>query len=244
VPRCSQERMPTDRASTDVNEPSEPAETNPTGASLAPETPALHPRTRTCPWDPRLSHPTDEDLSAGTPALHPTDEDLSAGTPGPPPTDEDLSAGPRRGRRAEQCLRPRLRGSRFALGGLRHSRTAGNDRRARGRAALARLREASGWPYSLHLALIFGGYMDPKYVFQSADGSRPKQDQPAQDFTYLDTPFTLPPKPIIKSASYAAALNRQTDDGGDEKKRLRRRPRQHPQRRLRSSATTQPAVAA
>ena len=32
-------------------------------------------------------HPTDEDLSAGTPDLHPTDEDLSAGTPdfGHPP---------------------------------------------------------------------------------------------------------------------------------------------------------------
>ena len=26
-------------------------------------------------------HPTDEDLSAGTPTNHPTDEDLSAGTP-------------------------------------------------------------------------------------------------------------------------------------------------------------------
>ena len=30
---------------------------------------------------PRFAHPTDEDLSAGTPVLHPTDEDLSAGTP-------------------------------------------------------------------------------------------------------------------------------------------------------------------
>jgi folate-binding protein YgfZ len=39
------------------------------------------------------SHPTDEDLSAGTPASHPTDEDLSAGTPASHPTDEDLSAG-------------------------------------------------------------------------------------------------------------------------------------------------------
>ena len=38
-------------------------------------------------------HPTDEDLSAGTPVLHPTDEDLSAGTPVLHPTDEDLSAG-------------------------------------------------------------------------------------------------------------------------------------------------------
>jgi hypothetical protein len=41
----------------------------------------------------RSLHPTDEDLSAGTPVLHPTDEDLSAGTPVLHPTDEDLSAG-------------------------------------------------------------------------------------------------------------------------------------------------------
>jgi competence protein ComEC len=41
----------------------------------------------------QASHPTDEDLSAGTPAFHPTDEDLSAGTPAFHPSDEDLSAG-------------------------------------------------------------------------------------------------------------------------------------------------------
>jgi hypothetical protein len=29
----------------------------------------------------RSLHPTDEDLSVGTPTLHPTDEDLSVGTP-------------------------------------------------------------------------------------------------------------------------------------------------------------------
>ena len=38
-------------------------------------------------------HPTDEDLSEGTPAIHPTDEDLSEGTPAIHPTDEDLSEG-------------------------------------------------------------------------------------------------------------------------------------------------------
>ena len=38
-------------------------------------------------------HPTDNDLSAGTPVLHPTDNDLSAGTPVLHPTDDDLSAG-------------------------------------------------------------------------------------------------------------------------------------------------------
>jgi len=43
------------------------------------------PPTKTCRRGPRVSHPTDEDLSAGTPVLHPTDEDLSAGTPVLPP---------------------------------------------------------------------------------------------------------------------------------------------------------------
>jgi hypothetical protein len=38
-------------------------------------------------------HPTDEDLSLGTPVLHPTDEDLSLGTPVLHPSDEDLSLG-------------------------------------------------------------------------------------------------------------------------------------------------------
>jgi hypothetical protein len=41
----------------------------------------------------RSLHPTDEDLSVGTPILHPTDEDLSVGTPILHPTDEDLSVG-------------------------------------------------------------------------------------------------------------------------------------------------------
>src|SRR6185437_3459708 len=45
------------------------------------------------PLHPAADHPTDEDLSAGTPADHPTDEDLSVGTPADHPTDEDLSVG-------------------------------------------------------------------------------------------------------------------------------------------------------
>jgi len=38
-------------------------------------------------------HPTDEDLSVGTPVDHPSDEDLSPGAPGDHPSDEDLSPG-------------------------------------------------------------------------------------------------------------------------------------------------------
>jgi hypothetical protein len=44
---------------------------------------------------PTLSpdHPSDEDLSPGTPVSHPSDEDLSPGTPVSHPSDEDLSPG-------------------------------------------------------------------------------------------------------------------------------------------------------
>jgi hypothetical protein len=48
-------------------------------------------------------HPSDEDLSPGTPEPHPSDEDLSPGTPEPHPSDEDLSPGtPDRRRRPFQ----------------------------------------------------------------------------------------------------------------------------------------------
>jgi Spy/CpxP family protein refolding chaperone len=40
-----------------------------------------------------MSHPSDEDLSPGTPVSHPSDEDLSLGTPVSHPSDEDLSPG-------------------------------------------------------------------------------------------------------------------------------------------------------
>ena len=40
-----------------------------------------------------INHPSDEDLSPGTPINHPSDEDLSPGTPINPPSDEDLSPG-------------------------------------------------------------------------------------------------------------------------------------------------------
>ncbi len=50
-----------------------------------------------CPTEPeagcRFFHPSDEDLSPGTPAFHPRDEDLSPGTPAFHPRDEDLSPG-------------------------------------------------------------------------------------------------------------------------------------------------------
>jgi len=168
-----------------VNEPSEPAETNPTGASLAPETPALH--------------PTDEDLSVGTPALHPTDEDLSAGTPALHPTDEDLSAGtPGAGEEQSKSApaSPVVRGSRWVdydthellemIGELEDERR------------WARLREGFWLAILFHLALISAVTWIPKYVFKVPMVVDRNKINQHKDFTYLDTPFTLPPKPIIK----------------------------------------------
>jgi hypothetical protein len=149
--------MPTDRASTDVNEPSEPAETNPTGASLAPETPALH--------------PTDEDLSVGTPAAG---EEQSKSAP----------------------ASPVVRGSRWVdydthellemIGELEDERR------------WARLREGFWLAILFHLALISAVTWIPKYVFKVPMVVDRNKINQHKDFTYLDTPFTLPPKPIIK----------------------------------------------
>ena len=50
-------------------------------------------------------HPSDEDLSPGTPVDHPSDEDLSPGTPVDHPSDEDLSPGtPERKKPLERVL--------------------------------------------------------------------------------------------------------------------------------------------
>jgi len=58
-------------------------------------------------------HPSDEDLSMGTPAFHPSDEDLSLGTPAFHPSDEDLSLGTpvRSGREDTLCNKSMTRGT-------------------------------------------------------------------------------------------------------------------------------------
>jgi hypothetical protein len=51
------------------------------------------------------NHPSDEDLSPGTPVNHPSDEDLSPGTPVNHPSDEDLSPGPPAARQSPLRMR-------------------------------------------------------------------------------------------------------------------------------------------
>ena len=142
-PGAPQERMPTDRASTDVNEPNGPAETNPTGANLSPDVPAAG-----------------EEQRKSAPAS------------------------------------PVVRGSRWVdydthellemIGELEDERR------------WARLREGFWLAILFHLALISAVTWIPKYVFKVPQVVDRNTINQHKDFTYLDTPFTLPPKPIIK----------------------------------------------
>ena len=142
-PGAPQERMPTDKASTDVNEPNGPAETNPTGASLAPERPT------------------------------------TGGEPG-----ESAAAS------------QVVRGSRWVDYDTHELLEMISDLEDERR--MARLREGFWLAILFHLALLSAVTWIPKYIFKVplvVDQSKLNQHK---DFTYLDTPFSLPPKPIIK----------------------------------------------
>ena len=137
-PGAPQERMPIDRASTDVNEPSGPAETNPAGSSLAPKIPG-------------------EERSSASPVVS---------------------------------------GSRwidYDTHELLQMISELEDERR-----WARLREGFWLAILIHLALISAVTWIPKYVFKVplvVDKSTLNQHK---DFTYMDTPFTVPPKPVVK----------------------------------------------
>jgi len=191
-PRCSSERMPTDRASTDVNEPSEPAETTPQEPASRRKPRLSTPRTRTCPWGPRLSTPRTKTCPRD-PGPPPHGRRPVRGTPALHPTDEDLSAGPRARRRAEQVCARVSGGSRFALGGLRHSRTAGNDRRARGRAALGQAARGLLAGHTLSFGADFGGYMDSEVRFQVPMVVDRNKINQHKDFTYWIRRSHCPP---------------------------------------------------
>ncbi len=189
--------MPTDIEPSDVNEPNGPAGASPEGAILAPDAP--------------IPHPTDEDLSVGTPALHPTDEDLSLGTPALHPTDEDLSVGtPAAGveARPDEPLSQTVRGSRWVdydthellemIGELEDERR------------WARLREGFWLAILIHLALISAVTWIPRYIFKVPRVVDRNALNQHKDFTYLDTPFTLPPKPIVKPLTHQPLIDKET----------------------------------
>jgi hypothetical protein len=63
---------------------------------------------------------------------------------------------------------------------------------------MARLREGFWLAILFHLALLSAVTWIPKYVFKVPMVVDQSKINPHKDFTYLDTPYSLPPKPVIK----------------------------------------------
>jgi outer membrane biosynthesis protein TonB len=135
--------MPTDKESTDVNEPKGSAETNTSGASLAPDA-----------------------------AVAGEKEHGSAS--------------------ASQVVR----GSRWVDYDTHELLEMISDLEDERRKA--RLREGFWLAILFHLALLSAVTWIPKYVFKVPMVVDQSKINPHKDFTYLDTPHSLPPKPVIK----------------------------------------------
>jgi len=75
----------------------------------------------------------------------------------------------------------------------------------------SRLREGFWLAILIHLALISAVTWIPRYIFKVPmvvdKTDRLKQHK---DFTYLDTPFTLPPKPIVKPLPQHPLIDKET----------------------------------
>jgi len=148
--------MPTDKAPSDLNEPSGPAGTNPERASLAPESPEQS-------EEARLPRPASQVVRGSRWVDYDTHELL-----------EMISE-------------------------------LEDERR------WARLREGFWLAILIHLALISAVTWIPRYVFKVpmvVDKSDALKQH--KDFTYLDTPYTLPPKPIIKPLTQQPLIDKET----------------------------------
>jgi hypothetical protein len=74
----------------------------------------------------------------------------------------------------------------------------------------ARLREGFWLAILIHLALLSGVTWIPKYIFkvpQVVDRSKLREHK---EFTYLDTPFTLPPKVMVKPVPQHPLIDKET----------------------------------
>jgi hypothetical protein len=76
----------------------------------------------------------------------------------------------------------------------------------------ARLREGFWLAILFHLALLSAVTWIPKYVFKVPPVVDRNKLLTHKDFQYLDTPFTLPPKPIIKQLPQHPLIDKQTMD--------------------------------
>jgi hypothetical protein len=74
----------------------------------------------------------------------------------------------------------------------------------------ARLREGFWLAILIHLALLSGVTWIPKYIFKVPQVVDRNKIREHKDFTYLDTPFTLPPKPIVKPLPQHPLIDKET----------------------------------
>ena len=81
----------------------------------------------------------------------------------------------------------------------------------------ARLREGFWLAILFHLVLISAVTWIPKYVFKVPLVVDRNKLQAHKDFTYLDTPFTLPPKPIVKPLPQRPLIDKETMEAIDRK---------------------------
>jgi hypothetical protein len=143
--------------------------------------------------------PSDKNEPTGPEGANPTGTSL---VPDAPAADEEL--------RPAKSASPVVRGSRWVdydTHELLQLITDLEDERR-----WARLREGFWLAILIHLALISAVTWIPKYVFKVplvVDRSALKQHK---DFTYLDTPYTLPPKVAVKPLTKSPQIDKETLD--------------------------------
>ena len=74
----------------------------------------------------------------------------------------------------------------------------------------ARLREGFWIAIFLHLVLLSAVTWIPKYIFKIPPITDQNKLNDHRDFTYLDTPFTLPPKPVVKPLPQHPLIDKET----------------------------------
>jgi outer membrane biosynthesis protein TonB len=141
----------------------------------------------------------------------PSDVNEPNGPEGTKPTGISLATGvPAEGEELRPAESPVVRGSRwidYDTHELLQLITDLEDERR-----WARLREGFWLAILFHLALLSAVTWIPKYIFKIPPVVDRSKLLAHKDFTYMDTPFTLPPKPIIKQLPQHPLIDKETMD--------------------------------
>jgi hypothetical protein len=141
----------------------------------------------------------------------PSDVNEPNGPEGTNPTRASLAPGvPAEGEQLRPAASPVVRGSRWIDYDTHELLQLINDLEDERR--WARLREGFWLAILFHLALLSAVTWIPKYVFKVPPVVDRNKLLTHKDFQYLDTPFTLPPKPIIKPLPQRPLIDKQTMD--------------------------------